>query len=478
MIARQIFNPDGSNLRRWDYVIDPGHNRIQTYTWRYREGPVRTLGIGHDKSQSRIAEAPTDTLPTPTIFQQRAYYYDALERVTGTLHYEVSRSTVEIYNPWWHREILGPNLFGETAHNAFDSVNVSITTPIDRPNACRYDPAGRMWDPCDDNGPSSLAFDGDNVVRTGGDLALARYTFLHGPGVDDPLLGHRTGGGVGETVIYITNGMGEVFSTARASGHASLSQSSSHNPTYAGASNNLDSYENNRTGAFNASLVYYRNRFYDPETARWTQEDPIGIAGGLNLFSYGSNNPSTFMDRNGMASSSSQIPQLDPLIAIGIRMGLIGDLAEALESRLRVPVGSKERRWTQCALASGSLGITIAGDAAVLLALYAASPAVLTGLSAVGAGTAASGTGTVFVASNAVTRAARTAKVLNVKAAAQGSVAARTAVGGGVVGAVPGEVDFLANEAAGGTGGDFAMGLLPFVRLKPAFSQFRARCFQ
>jgi RHS repeat-associated protein len=301
MIARQIFNPDGSNLRRWDYVIDPGHNRIQSYTWRYREGSVRTLGIGHDKSQSRIAEAPTDTLPTPTIFQQRAYYYDALERVTGTLHYEVSRSTVEIYNPWWHREILGPNLFGETAHNAFDSVNVSITTPIDRPNACRYDPAGRMWDPCDDNGPSSLAFDGENVVRTGGDLALARYTFLHGPGVDDPLLGHRTGGGVGETVIYITNGMGDVFSIARASGHASLSQSSSHNPTYAGASNNLDAYENNRTGAFNASLVYYRNRFYDPETARWTQEDPMGVAGGVNLFAYGNNNPASNTDRFGLA---------------------------------------------------------------------------------------------------------------------------------------------------------------------------------
>lgn len=30
--------------------------------------------------------------------------------------------------------------------------------------------------------------------------------------------------------------------------------------------------------------LYRRNRYYDPARARFTQEDPIGLAGGLNLY--------------------------------------------------------------------------------------------------------------------------------------------------------------------------------------------------
>jgi uncharacterized protein RhaS with RHS repeats len=37
----------------------------------------------------------------------------------------------------------------------------------------------------------------------------------------------------------------------------------------------------NRSG-----LEYRRNRQYDPQAGRFTQEDPIGLAGGLNLFGF------------------------------------------------------------------------------------------------------------------------------------------------------------------------------------------------
>jgi RHS repeat-associated protein len=47
-------------------------------------------------------------------------------------------------------------------------------------------------------------------------------------------------------------------------------------------------------------LLYMRRRHYDPSLGRFLNRDPIGFAGGLNLFSYGANNPVTFVDHTGL----------------------------------------------------------------------------------------------------------------------------------------------------------------------------------
>ena len=43
-----------------------------------------------------------------------------------------------------------------------------------------------------------------------------------------------------------------------------------------------------------------RNRWYDPNTGRFTQEDPIGYAGGSNLYAYAGNDPVTYSDPYGL----------------------------------------------------------------------------------------------------------------------------------------------------------------------------------
>ncbi|MBK8250467.1 MAG: RHS repeat-associated core domain-containing protein [Gemmatimonadetes bacterium] len=43
-------------------------------------------------------------------------------------------------------------------------------------------------------------------------------------------------------------------------------------------------------------LIYQRNRLYDPKSGRFTQEDPIGLAGGLNLYGYANGDPVNFSD--------------------------------------------------------------------------------------------------------------------------------------------------------------------------------------
>ena len=47
-------------------------------------------------------------------------------------------------------------------------------------------------------------------------------------------------------------------------------------------------------------LIYLRNRYYDPETGRFTQEDPV--MDGLNWYAYCGNNPVNFFDPSGLES--------------------------------------------------------------------------------------------------------------------------------------------------------------------------------
>ena len=54
-------------------------------------------------------------------------------------------------------------------------------------------------------------------------------------------------------------------------------------------------------------LVYMRNRWYDPNTGRFTQEDPIGFGGGSNLYAYVGNNPVSFRDPLGLSADTLDV---------------------------------------------------------------------------------------------------------------------------------------------------------------------------
>ena len=49
-----------------------------------------------------------------------------------------------------------------------------------------------------------------------------------------------------------------------------------------------------------AGTYYRRNRYYDPATNRFTQEDPIGLAGGLNAYGFADGDPVTYSDPYGL----------------------------------------------------------------------------------------------------------------------------------------------------------------------------------
>jgi RHS repeat-associated protein len=49
-----------------------------------------------------------------------------------------------------------------------------------------------------------------------------------------------------------------------------------------------------------SGLLFRRNRYYDPASGRFTQEDPIGLAGGLNGYGFAGGDPVNYADPLGL----------------------------------------------------------------------------------------------------------------------------------------------------------------------------------
>jgi len=124
-----------------------------------------------------------------------------------------------------------------------------------------------------------------------------------------------------------------------------------------------------------SGLSYYLYRFYDPSLQRWLNQDPIGEAGGLNLYGYVYNNPISLIDPLGLVD-----PVTGTIIGVGTSLETGGGVATAAT----VTVGGT------------ATTVTVAGTGATVTGTGVASVA------GVGIGTVAVGVGGAVVVGGAI----------------------------------------------------------------------------
>lgn len=141
-------------------------------------------------------------------------------------------------------------------------------------------------------------------VNTGLDENVAARLWLNGTPTSLALVTDRQGGyimgvkkdGTEETStgFYLRNAFGKMESGSTAASsletHTGLGFAGAGTPTSAGG-----------------GYVYLRNRWYDPQTGRFLSQDPIGLAGGVNLYAYAGNNPASFSDPFGLNPDSIEV---------------------------------------------------------------------------------------------------------------------------------------------------------------------------
>jgi len=169
-----------------------------------------------------------------------------------------------------------------------------------------YDPLGRRMSKTIGATATSFLYDGLNPVQelqSGSPSA----NMLTGLGIDEYF--QRTDASGASS--YLTDALGSTLALANSAG--GLATSYTYDPfgntTIAGSSTNPFQFtgrENDGTG-----LYFYRHRYYHRGFQRFISQDPLGFIGGINLYSYVSNNPTNFTDRVGLQEEPPDDPE-DP----------------------------------------------------------------------------------------------------------------------------------------------------------------------
>jgi len=161
-----------------------------------------------------------------------------------------------------------------------------------------YNPEGTLLS---ETGAATTLFDtlGGNIIteRDGSGNRLRR--FVPGPGVDEHIVWYE-GSDLGTRRYHHQDERGSVIAVSDASGNL------------VGTINRYDEYgvpQGTLTGRFGytgqpwiaeAGLYHYRARAFNPAMGRFMQTDPVGYAGGMNIYAYVRNNPVNRSDPMGL----------------------------------------------------------------------------------------------------------------------------------------------------------------------------------
>jgi len=161
----------------------------------------------------------------------------------------------------------------------------------------KYDPFGRRIYKSSSSGTSIYAYDGDNLVEetNGTGSVVARYS--QGLNIDEPLVMLRNA----TTSYYHADGLGSLTSLSNTSGAlASTYTYDSFGNLVASSGSIVNNFRyTGREFDPEASLYYYRARYYDPHAGRFLSEDPVGFLGGINKYNYVFSDPANWVDNRG-----------------------------------------------------------------------------------------------------------------------------------------------------------------------------------
>lgn len=186
----------------------------------------------------------------------------------------------------------------------------------------QYDAESRLHKLIIDGEEKTFLYDGQDLVAEydAGGTMLKRY--VHGPGVDEPLVDYDGAGMVNKNWFYADH-QGTIIAEANNTGTTTAFYQ--YGPTGAVIADREDNSGRfgytgqvfmREFGTSELQLHYYKARMYLPHLGRFLQPDPIGYDDGMNMYTYVGNNWVNYNDPSGT------VALIDNAIGGGIGFGV------------------------------------------------------------------------------------------------------------------------------------------------------------
>lgn len=274
-VGNRLLKTDSDGLHSYNY------DSLDRLTAAVSPNPTITESYSYDSVGNRVSSHlstshtldSANRLNTDTTFD---YLYDA----NGNLSRKTERAT------------------NRTTSYTYDSEDLLIRIDFpDRTSATyRYDGLGRRIEKNINGQITRYIYDGEDILfEYSGTTFAARYT--HGPGIDEALAVSR--GAV--TTFLQTDAIGSVIREVDAGGIKAsynydsfgriISQTGTRRHPYGFQGREFDA---------ESGFYYFRARYYDPQTGRFVNEDPIDFLNGDNFYRFAKDNPLKYSDPNGL----------------------------------------------------------------------------------------------------------------------------------------------------------------------------------
>lgn len=192
----------------------------------------------------------------------------------------------------------------------YDSENhlVKVQLPDRQEISFGYAPIGeRIWRK-DKSGLTWFVTDGLNVLAELDQNLLPKASYLHGPGIDFPLMFSVNG----KNYFYHANPLGSIAALTDGDGQIAASYQTDAFGRVLERKGNVPNpfIFTGREYEPEVGLYYYRARYYDPDLGRFLSEDPIRDPFKLNKYAYAFNAPTRYSDPLGLVEDSVLQPVL------------------------------------------------------------------------------------------------------------------------------------------------------------------------
>jgi RHS repeat-associated protein len=218
---------------------------------------------------------------------------------------------------------IGASAFGYSSENHLISGPSGATFD--------YDPVGRLLQSSKAGLTTRFAYDGVKLVAEYDAANVLQRRYVHGPGVDEPLVWYEGSGTADRRWIH-QDERGSVVAHSNSAGAAI--QSNSYDEYGVPQAGNLGRF--GYTGQMwipEASLYYFKARMYSPSLGRFMQNDPSLYEDGLNLSAYVHGDPVNFIDPSGEGAKGKAVAYAVKLS--GQQMKVLGKVSMKQAIRLR-----------------------------------------------------------------------------------------------------------------------------------------------